>query len=210
MKQLTILALMGLLALGILACGESVTAIPTATPYTATVIAQATLPPPPADTPVPEPTEAPPATAEPTATPETTTRPEPTATAAPTATAEPTAMPVLAATLEPTVIPEPAPTTVPVLPIAADMAPLGDNLRFVAYLERATQTWLVYDADGNFRPEDLPLPPGIGVPDASDIGDLTELTLGQLYTFVVHEGQTAEFNGNSIIFYEGGNLLQWK
>ena len=90
------------------------------------------------------------------------------------------------------------------------MAPLGDNLRFVAFLNRATQKWSVYDATGNFKPEDIPLPPGQAVPDASEIGSLTELVPKEVYYFVVKEKQTAELNGNSMVFYRGNNILQWK
>lgn len=94
--------------------------------------------------------------------------------------------------------------------IASDLAPLGDNLRFVAYLDRATQKWFVYDAAGDFKPEDIPLLPGQEVPDESEIGDLTELVPRNIYNFVVRENQTVELNGNEFIFYVGNNPLPWK
>ena len=96
------------------------------------------------------------------------------------------------------------------MPIAADLAPLGDNLLFVAYLDRATQTWQVYDPTGNFNPEDIPLPPGMAVPDASEIGALTELEPGEIYTIVLNENTTVELNGNSYTMFADGDFLVWQ
>lgn len=231
MKQLALLVLIGLTIVGILACGGE-TAEPTAAPQptVASTLPAAipTNPPAPADTPVPAPTDAPAPKPEPTdtpppvatatsaPTPTATPAPEPTATPepAPTATQEPeptpTPEPEPTATTEPTATPAPEPTPEPEPAIASDLAPLGDNLRFVAYLDRATQKWFVYDATGHFQPEDIPLPPGMAVPDASDIGALTELVPGAIYTFVVDEGQTVELGGSPYIFYAGSNLLPWQ
>ena len=141
---------------------------------------------------------------EPTATPE----PEPTATQEPepTATLEPEPM----ATPEPEPTATPEPTAEPKPAIASDLAPLGDNLRFVAYLDRATQKWFVYDATGDFKPEDIPLPPGMTVPDASDIGALTELEPGEVYTIVLNENQVVVLNGNSYNIFADGDFLVWK
>ena len=88
--------------------------------------------------------------------------------------------------------------------------PLGDNLRLVAYLDRATQTWQVYAPTGDFKPEDIPLPPGMEVPDASEIGVLTALMPGTIYTFVVKDDQTVELNSNSYTFYAGGQYTVWR
>ena len=139
-------------------------------------------------TPAPEPTATP--QPEPTPTPE----PEPTATLEP----------------EPTATPAPEPTAEPDLSIASDLAPLGDNLRFVAYLDRAIQKWFVYDATGDFKPEDLPLPPRAEAPDPSEIGALTELVTGQIYSFIVNEQQTAQFERFTEIFYAGRNDILWR
>ena len=232
MKQLAILALAALLTIGILACGTE-SAEPEATAAPASGGAQATEPPAdPTNTPVPEPTAAPantpvPAdTPEPTATPvpeptntpvpepTNTPVPEPEATEVPAATTPPepaaTAEPEATVAPDPTATPEPAPTETPALPIAADLASLGDNLLFVAYFDRVTQGWLVYDASGTFTPDQLPLPPDAGAPDPSDIGELTELIVGDIYYFVMTEGQRAVLNGRSVTFYQALNPLQWK
>ena len=224
MKQLAILALAALLTIGILACGTE-SAEPEATAAPASGGAQATEPPAdPTNTPVPEPTAAPADTPVPADTPEPTDTPvpeptntpipEPEATEAPPATTPPepaaTAEPEATVVPDPTATPEPAATETPALPIAADLASLGDNLLFVAYFDRATQGWSVYDASGTFTPDQLPLPPGATAPDPADIGTLTELVLEEIYSFVVKDQQSADLNGVSTILYRGTNLLQWK
>ena len=238
MKQLAILLFTGLMVAALFACGGETAEptdapVPTAAPTqpaaqptntpapTDTPAPTATTAPPPAptDTPVPAPTAT--SAPEPTATPE----PEPTAIPEPTATPEPeptaTPEPEPTATPEaPTATPEPAPTATPApapeptaepeLPIAADLAPLGDNLRLIAYLDRATQSWKVYAPTGDFKPEDIPLPPGMAAPDASDIGALTELEPGEIYTIVLNENQAVELNGNSYNIYANSDFLVWK
>ena len=231
MKQLTLLVLIGLSIVGILACGGE-TAEPTDSPAPTVAPTQPpvvpTDPPEPTDTPaptpeptdtpvpaptatnVPEPTDAPDPIPTATAAPEPTATPEPTAPATlepdPTATLEPTAP----ATPEPTAAPTPEPTAEPELPIAADLAPMGANLRFLAYLDRASQKWFVYDATGDFKPEDLPLPPQAEAPDPSEIGTLNELVAGQIYTFIVNEQQTVEFENFTETFYPGRNDIPWR
>ncbi len=223
MKQLAILALIALLAISVLACGgESTEPADTSTP--ASGGSEATEPTAgPTNTPQPEsspvPTDTPgPAAPQPTDTPvpqpTNTTVPEPTATQAPNPTLppEPTITSQTEATPVPTFTPEPTPTPTPApaLPIAADLSPLGDNLLFVAYFDGATQGWSIYDASGTFSPDQLPLPPGGSAPDAADIGSITELVVGQIYNFVMREGQTAVLNERSITFYPKVNQLQWK
>ena len=222
MKQFAILALSLLLAIGLLACGAD-TSEPTDTATPAASSGQATaVPAEPTNTPPPEPTAVPANTPYPTPAPAPTSTPvlEPTAThepaAPPTPEPDPTTTPTQAPTPDPeptnapTTAPEPAATEAPALPIAADLAPLGDNLLFVAYFDGATQTWSVYDASGTFSPDQLPLPPGQTTPDAADIGEITELVLGEIYTFLMREGQTAVLNGTSMTFYPRVNQLLWK
>lgn len=240
MKRLALLAFIGLTIVAILACGGETaeptdatvpTAAPTQPPAGPTDAPAPTGDPEPtaAPTDAPEPTTTPePPTAEPESTAEPTAEPEPTATpqpepeptptsapepeptpmptTAPTATPEPTAAP----TATPMPTPEPEPTAARELPIAADLAPLGNNLQFVAYLDSATQTWKIYDTTGDFKPEDIPLPPGTAVPPASDIGALTELQPGEVYTFVLNEDQTVELDGNSYTIRAGGVYVVWK
>ena len=122
----------------------------------------------------------------------------------------PLRVPAPTATLVPTSRPALAPTAVSQSVISSALAPLGDNLRFVAYLDRATQRWLIFDATGNFKPEDLPLTPQMETPDASDIEILTELEPRGIYTFVVNENHTVELGGISYTFYKGSNLMVWK
>ena len=173
----------------------------------------------PAPTAMPDPTALPdpttPPTPEPTATtaptPTATPKPEPTATPQPEATAtpepDPTATPEPTTTPTPTPTPEPDPT--PVLPIAEDLAPLGDNLLWVAYFEGATQTLSAYDPSGTFKPEDA-LPPGLSVPDPSEIGELTELVSLRIYNVMVSEGMEVELNGAIVTLYAGLNSLFWR
>lgn len=183
---------------------------PTAMPEpTATEAPEPTAMPEPTTPPTPEPT----ATTAPTPTatpePEPTATPQPEAAATPepdpTATPEPTTTP----TLTPTPTPEPKPTPVPVLPIAEDLAPLGDNLLWVAYFDGATQTLSAYDPNGTFMPEDA-LPPGLSVPDPSEIGELTELVSLRIYNVKVSEGMEVELNGASVTLYAGLNSLFWR
>ena len=230
MKQLAILLFTGLMVVTFFACGGETpepTDAPVPTVAPTQPAAEPTDPPAPTATPAPTPAPtdtpvpAPTATSapEPTATPEPepTAIPEPTATPEPEPTAtpepEPTATPEApTATPEPapTATPAPAPTAEPELPIAADLALLGDNLRLVAYLDRATQSWQVYAPTGDFKPEDIPLPPGMEVPDASEIGVLTALMPGTIYSFVVKDDQTVELNSNSYTFYAGGQYVVWR
>ena len=222
MKSLALLVFIGLITVGILACGgetaESTATPPPAEPTTQPT-AEPTVAPPPTDAPeptvpptdapeptaAPEPTEPPAApTAEPTEAPEPTEVPEPTVAPTDTPTPEPTALPTN--TPEPT----PEPTEEPELPIAVDLAPLGDNLLFVAYLVRETQTWQVYDATGNFKPEDIPLPPRMEIPDASDISALTELMPDEVYSIIVKEQQDVEFANFSRTLYKGRNDVAWR
>ena len=233
MKQLALLFFVGLTVIAVLACGGE-TAEPTEAPaptvaptrppavptdQPAPTDAPAPMPEPtntpapaPTATPAPEPT----ATPEPEPTPAPTPEPDPTPAPEPTATPEPeptaTPEPEPTATPQPTNTPAPTPepTAEPELSIALDLAPLGDNLRFVAYLDRATQKWFVYDAAGDFSPEDLPLPPMTKAPDPSEISSLTELVPGQIYSFVVYEQQTAEFDRLTEIFYVGRNDILWR
>ena len=219
MKSLALLVLVGLITVGILACGGD-SPDPTNTPPPPA----ATQPPPePTNTPAPEPTAVPTEAPAPTAAPMPTPVPEPTAapeptdtpvpapqpTAAPEPTPEPTAapQPTPEPTPEPTATPEPTPEPEP--SIAATLAPLGDNLRVVAYLDRATQTWSVYAA-GDFSLDDIPFPPGMQVPDPSAIQELTELITGEVYIFVLNEQQTVELAGNSYSIYEGGDYIPWR
>ena len=227
MKRKSVWVLVGLVTAAILACGEAVPQS-TNTKEPGSSGAEQTSPPEPTYTTVPEPTSVPTDTPvpklstaptetpvpDPAATPKSASAPavEPTVTLMPVATLAPSSPPVPEPTGTP--IPSPEPTAIPEmqpeLPIAGTLAPLGDSLRFVAYLNRTTQKWAIYDADGNFTPEDLPLPPELEVPDASEIVSLTELVSGQIYNFVVNENQTAEFNGDSMTLYKGSNYLQWE
>ena len=209
-KSLLITALVGLLAVMTVACGSeeaaptsttapAATQAPTAAPAPTTAPTQAPATEAPAPTDAPAPTSAP----APTAAPAPTTAPAPTAappTDTPTSTPEPTEAPTN--TPEPTATPEPTNTPTPEPapvgdPIVADLAPLGDNLLWVAYFNNATKVWSVYDPSGSFSADALgPISPQ-GVPDSSDILELKELVKGNLYWFVLKEAQTAVLGGTS-------------
>ena len=222
MKLLAAFLCLGLLALSVIACGSETaepantpvpatptrpaatpTVVPVVAPTATTAPTQAPTPEPlPTDTPVPEPEPA--AAPEPTATQEPTVTPEPTPTLAlaHTATPEPTAVPEPPATSEPTPEPE--------LPIATDLAPLGDNLLWVAYFDNRTKQWSVYDHSGTFSPDKLPLPPGENVPDASAVGPLTELLVKSIYWISLSESQTVQLGDQTQTFSAGANFIAWK
>ena len=234
MNRLATIAIIALVTIALFACGEA-TPEPTDIPAPSAGGQATEAPPEPTNTPEPEPTAAPadtpvPAdTPEPTATPEpepeateapaATTPPEPAATAEPypTAVPDPTATLAPAATAEPaqTAVPDPtatlapAQTATPALPIAVDLAALGDNLLFVTYFDNRTQGWMVYDPSGTFTPDQLPIPPQASVPDESEIGALTELVSKTIYNIKVREDQTVPVNGNPFTFYAGTNPILW-
>ena len=233
MKRLALLLFVGLMPAAILACGKptpdqtiegtQVASVPTATslPISTSVSAAASQPteePAPTAAPTATPVPAPTAAAAPTLTPipASTAAPVPTSTTvpAPTAAPAPTSAPVPTATSAPTAAPAPtatpAPTTASQSAIAATLAPLGDNLRFVATVDTETQRWLIYDSTGDFTPEDIYLFSHKGTPPASEIGVLTELKTGWFYIFVVNENQTVELGGISYTFYRGSNPIAWR
>ena len=221
MKQLAVLLCLGILALTIVACGSDTpepanTSAPVATTQPTippTEVPAATSAPTAAPTPVPTPQPVPtntPAPEEPTSAPEPTDAPDPTSTPEPTATEAPesTATPEPTSTPEPTATTEPTPA--PELPIARDLAPLGDNLLWVAYFDNRTKQWSVYDHSGTFAPDKLPLPPGETVPEASDVGPLTELAVKNIYWIALNEAQTVQVGSQNQTFSAGANFIAWK
>lgn len=228
MKLLAAILCTGLVALAVVACGseapdptstsapataaaEQPTARPTDSPApTAAPTATPAPEPEPTDTPAPAPTDAPEPTPvpEPTATPE--PAPEPTATQAP----DSTATPMPAATPEPSPAPEatatPEPTQAPELPITKDLAPLGDNLLWVAYFDNRTKQLSVYDHSGTFTPDKLPLPPGEPVPDPSEVGVLTELVVKNIYWVSVNQAQSVQLGSQVQSFSAGVNFIAWR
>ena len=87
-----------------------------------------------------------------------------------------------------------------------DLAPLGDNLLWVAYIEAATQRMFAYDPSGTFSPEKA-APPGVPVPDPSDVSPLTEVQPNNVHTVTVKENQTAELRGRMFNLYSGNNFI---
>ena len=235
MQTLATIVLITLIAVGVVACGGD-TAEP-ATETAPQSVSATEVPARPADTPTPMPTAttAPTNTPAPTSTPATvptntpaptvaptlapttapTTAPEPTATPVPTATpapvptevptSTPTPEPEPTATLEPTATPEPEPAE---NPVAAHLAPLRDNLLWVAHFDNETKEWAVYDPSGTFSPDLLPLV-GQDVPDASSIGELSVLVPRQIYWLMVSDAQTAVLGGVSRNLVSGLNGVPW-
>ena len=167
---------------------------------------------------MPSPTAAPVPTTTPTAAPEPTTAPTPSP--SPTAQPEPdsTEAPTVAPNAGTTAPPEAAPTTTPEPepeseppddPIAVNLAPLGDNLLWVAHYDNSTQRLSVYDPSGAFSPEMI-LPPGQESPDASEIDTLTNPTPGQIYILSVAQDQTVDLQGNRVFLAEGTNFILWR
>ena len=182
------------------------TPTPTNTPApvpTATAVPVPTEAPTVAPTPEPEPTAAPEPTSTPVPTPVPMATPVPAPTEAPTV--APTPEPEPTAAPEPTATPEPEPVE---NPVAADLAPLGDNLLWVAHFDNATKEWSVYDPSGTFSPDLLPLV-GQDVPDASAIGELSALVPRQIYWLMVSDAQTAVLGGVSRNLVSGLNGVPW-
>lgn len=188
-KRLAAIAIIGLLAAGIIACGED-----TPTPTNTAAPPTATLTP---DTPTPQPTNTP----TPTATPRPTNTPAPTATPQPPPTARPTNTP-------PPTTPAPSPTA-DLQPIAAALAPLGDNLLWVAHYDNPTGRISVYDPSGAFSPESLPLPPDLSLDDASSLPALTHLVSGKIYFVAVREQQQVVLGNEIRNLTAGVNFLTW-
>ena len=89
------------------------------------------------------------------------------------------------------------------------MAPLGDNLLWVAHYDNSTQRLSVYDPSGTFSPE-MVLPPGQEPADASEIATLTSLMPGQIYFLSVEQSQTVDLRGNPFTFNKGVEFLLWR
>ena len=189
-KKLAAIAIIGLLAAGIIACGGSDTPDPTNT----VAPPAATLTP---DTPTPQPTNTP----MPTTTPRPTNTPAPTATPQPRPTARPTDTP-------PPTTPAPTPTS-GLQPIADALSPLGDNLLWVAHYDNPTGRISVYDPSGAFSPESLPLPPDLSLDDASSLPALTHLVSGKIYFVAVIEQQQVVLGNEIRNLTAGVNFLTW-
>ena len=171
--------------------------VPTATPVSTNM---PTLQPKPTDTPVP--------TAQITVAPEPTNTPEPT----PAPTAEPIPDPTATPEPDPTATPAPTATTEPEPvedPVASDLAPLGDNLLWVAHYNNATGEWSIYDPSGTLSPEVLPLPPGQSTEDLGPLAAISQLVPGQIYWLNVKEAQTAVLGGKSRPLGAGLNPVPW-
>ena len=201
--KLAAIAIIGLLAAGIIACGGSSDApdpTNTAAPPTATLTP---------DTPTPMPTNTP----MPTATPRPTNTPAPTDTTRPTNTPAPTTTPQPPPTARPTDTPPPAtpaPTpTAGLQPVADALSPLGDNLLWVAHYDNPTGRISVYDPSGAFSPESLPLPPDLSLDDASSLPALTHLVAGKIYFVAVIEQQQVVLGNEIRNLTAGVNIITW-
>ena len=201
--KLAAIAIIGLLAAGIIACGGSSDApdpTNTAAPPTATLTP---------DTPTPQPTNTPALNA----TPRATDTPAPTATPRPTNTPAPAATPQPQPTARPTDPPPPAtpaPTpTAGLQPVADALSPLGDNLLWVAHYDNPTGRISVYDPSGAFSPEALPLPPDLSIDNASSLPALTHLVSGKIYFVAVSEQQQVVLGNEIRNLTAGVNFLTW-
>ena len=201
--KLAAIAIIGLLAAGIIACGGSSDApdpTNTAAPPTAALTPD-TPTPQPTDTPAPTDTPRPTDTPAPPATPRPTNPPAPTATPQPPPTARPTDTP-------PPATPAPTPTA-GLQPVADALSPLGDNLLWVAHYDNPTGRISVYDPSGAFSPEALPLPPDLSLDDASSLPALTHLVAGKIYFVAVSEQQQVVLGNEIRNLTAGVNFLTW-
>ena len=93
-------------------------------------------------------------------------------------------------------------------PVAQAFAPLGSNLRWVAFFDSDVQDWLLYDPNGTFSPDQLVTP--AGSPDPNTIGVLTQIEADGIYTVAVTNDQTVTLGGRSRNLRGGGlNFLPW-
>ena len=94
-------------------------------------------------------------------------------------------------------------------PVAAALAPLGDNLLWAAYYDNATKQWSVYDPSGTFSPDLLLLPPDQSVPSRSSIGALTHLVPGKVYGLYLSRDETVTLRGTARTLTAGINSVSW-
>lgn len=195
--KLAAIAIIGLLAAGIIACGGSDTPDPTNTAA------------PPSDTP----TLQPPDTPAPTNPPRPTNPPAPNNPPRPTNPPTPTVTPQPPPTARPTETPPPAtpaPTpTAGLQPVADALSPLGDNLLWVAHYDNPTGQISVYDPSGAFSPEALPLPPDLSINNASSLPAITHLVSGKIYFVAVIEQQQVALGNEIRNLTAGVNFLTW-
>ena len=93
--------------------------------------------------------------------------------------------------------------------IENDLAPLGDNLQWVAHFDNETKKWSVYDPSGTFTPAALTVPSIIVPSSADEIGQLTELVRGKPYFFAVVRDVTVQLGGSSRELTAGANPVSW-
>ena len=107
-----------------------------------------------------------------------------------------------------TVAPPVQPPAASGTPVAEAFAPLGSNLRWVAFFDGEVQDWLLYDPNGTFSPTELVTP--FGSPDPNTIGVLTHIESGEIYNVSVTNTQTVTLGGRSRNLSGGGyNLVPW-
>ena len=94
-------------------------------------------------------------------------------------------------------------------PVAAALAPLGNNLLWAAYYDNATKQWSVYDPTGAFSPDLLLLPPEQSVPSPSSIGALTHLVPRKVYGVYISRDETVTLRGTARTLTAGINSVSW-
>ena len=104
-----------------------------------------------------------------------------------------------------TVAPSVQPPAASGTPVAEAFAPLGSNLRWVAFFDGEVQDWLLYDPNGTFSPTELVTP--FGSPDPNTIGFLTHIESGEIYNVSVTNTQTVTLGGRSRNLSGGGYNL---
>ena len=91
--------------------------------------------------------------------------------------------------------------------MAQAFAPLGSNLRWVAFFDSETETWPVYDPSGSFSVSEVVTP--FGSPDPNSIRVLTQVAAGEIYYVAVTNDQTATLGGRSRNLKGGVNFVAW-
>ncbi len=92
------------------------------------------------------------------------------------------------------------------------MAPLGDNLLWVATFDNATKSWALYDPNNTYTPEQLTTPRGPG-PNRDDMTELSLVIPGAIYYVNVSENVTVALGGKErdlgVVDGNGVNIFPW-
>ena len=90
-----------------------------------------------------------------------------------------------------------------------ELAPLGDDLLWVAHYDAETQVLSVYDPSRTFSVDKI-FPPVEELPTVLRIDRLTDLASDEIYSIGIRQGQTFTLQGSEVALYSGTNFVHWK